>query len=228
MERGLSLVELLVSLTISTILILAIYSVYSLVTKGYIDSRDSWYCMQSLRSSLIQIDSDLKQCAYLLPQDLKVACKKNSLFISGAPVSSSYSGLSLHSKISPPYFSVIRSSDTRNIELDTIDIDQNNTPDYCANLGIITDSGPYVISNGFKQKSAVIPLTSHPNVKKGDRSVPSVHYELKNDGLYRNAQLLAEGVRAFDAKVNGKSLILELKACHNGEAKSLSYTYELK
>ncbi len=228
MDKGISLVELMISLTISTILILAVYSMYSLFTKGYLDSRDHWYCMQSLRNALIQIDSDLKQCAFLLPQDLKIASGKGSLFIAGAPVTSSYSGLNVHRKYPPPYFSIIQSSAAGTITLDSIDIDQDNTPDYWADLGIITDSGPYVISRGYSRGNAVIPLTAQPQVKAGDRSVPSVHYELKEDGLYRNAQLLAEAVTAFDAAITGKTVTILLTARHNGEEKRTSYRYELQ
>lgn len=228
MNKGVSLVELMISLTISTVLILAVYSMYSLYTKGYLDSRDNWYCMQSLRSSLVQLDSDLKQCAFLLPQDLKIASQKDSLFIAGAPVTSSYSGVSVHGKYPPPYFSIIQSSTAGSITLDTIDIDQDNTPDYRADLGIITDSGPYVISRGYSRGNAMVPLTLQPQVKAGDRSVPSVHYELKGDGLYRNAQLLAEAITGFDATITGKTVTILLTARHNGEEKRTSYRYELQ
>ena len=228
MDRGISLVELMISLTISTILILTLYTMYSLFSKGYIDSRDSWYCMQSLRCALVQIDADLRQCACLMPQDLKVAAMKNSLFISGAPVTSSYSGIALHGKLSPPYFSVVRSLEGNRIILDSVDIDQNNVPDYWADLGNITDSGPYVISHGYSRGSPEIALTSLPKIKVGDRSVPSIHYELKEDGLYRNSQLLAEAIRAFDVSRSGDIVTISLTAGHNSEKKHISYAYELK
>ncbi len=228
MDKGVSLVELMISLTISTIIILAVYSMYSLFSKGYLDSRDHWYCMQSLRNALIQIDSDLKQCAFLLPQDLKIAPREGSLFIAGAPVTSSYPGLNVHGKYPPPYYSVIQSSTDSGITLDTIDVDYNNTADYRADLGIITDSGPYVISHGYSEGNMLVSLTTPPTVKAGDRSVPSVHYELKKDGLYRNAQLLAEAITAFDSTVTGKTVTILLTARHNGEEKSTSYRYELR
>jgi hypothetical protein len=227
MNRGMSLVELLLSLTISTVVILVLCSMYALISKGYRESREGWYCMQSLRSAIVQIDADLKQCAFLLPQDLKVACDRGSLFIAGAPVTSVYPGISLHPKAAPPYYSVVRSCRGNTIGLDSVDVDQEGSPDYWADLGIITDSGPYVITHGYSRGMSSIPLQCAPKIQAGDRSVPSNHYELKEDGLYRNAQLLAEAIHAFDAHVTGNVLSIHLQASHNGEKKDISLTYHL-
>ncbi len=227
MNSGMTLVELMISLTISSLLILSLYSMYSLFSVNYLDTRGSWYCMQSLRNSVIQIDADIRQCACLLPQDLKVACAKNSLFISGPSITSGYSGLELHAKAPPPYYSVVRTSSGKGITIDTVDIDGNDTPDYRADLGIISDSGPSVISHGYSMGNLTIPLTSPIVAKEGDRLVPSVHYELRGDGLYRNSQLLAEAIRAFDARVVGHEITIDLTASHNNEKKTLSCTYHI-
>ena len=40
MNRGVSLVELMLSLTIGTFLILVLFSMYALISKGYRESRD--------------------------------------------------------------------------------------------------------------------------------------------------------------------------------------------
>ncbi|HNY64354.1 MAG TPA: hypothetical protein PKM41_02880 [Deltaproteobacteria bacterium] len=228
MNRGVSLVELMLSLTIGTFLILVLFSMYALISKGYRESRDEWYCMQSLRSAIAQIDADLKQCALLLPQDLKVACADGSLFIAGAPVTSGYPGISLHSENSPPYYSVVQGSRGTTISLDSLDVDSQGSPDYWADLGIISDSGAYVISHGYSRGTSPIPLKSTPRVQAGDRTVPSNHYELKEDGLYRNAQLLAEAIREFDARVTGNTLTIRLLASHNGEKKDISLSYHLQ
>jgi hypothetical protein len=183
--------------------------------------------MQSIRCSVIQIDADLKQCACLLPQDLKVACTKGSLFISGACITSGYSGLELHRKSPPPYFSVIRAVSGSGMTLDAVDIDGNGTPDYRAGLGVITDSGPSVISNGYSRGSLTVTLSKPLSAKAGMRVVPSVHYELRGDGLYRNSQLLAESIRAFEARVSGCEVVIDLTASHNNQEKRLSYAYRI-
>lgn len=227
MNRGISLVELLISLTISSTLILVLYGMYSFFMKDYILSRDSWYCMQSLRNAFIHIDADFKQRACLMPQDLSIAVKNGSLFISGIPVTSSHSGIKLSENAQPPYFSVIRSSSKEGVTLDRVDIDADGTDDYWEDLGVITDSGPYVISGRYSRGRLSIPLTPKPDVRQGDRIVPAVHYELKNDGLYRNAQLLAEAVIGFDVEVSGQNVNISLKAGHHGREKTISYTYSL-
>jgi hypothetical protein len=228
MNRGISLVELLLSLAISTMVILGLCTMFALFTRGYRETREGWYCMQSLRSACAQIDADVKQCAFLLPQDLKVACSQGSLFIAGAPVTSGYSGISLHGKAVPPYFSVVQQSTGSSIGLDSVDIDEDSTPDYWADLGIITDSGPFVISHGYSRGNTFITLASPHRIIAGDRSVPSNHYELREDGLYRNSQLLAEAITAFNAQVADHELTVHLVASHNGEKKDISYTYHLQ
>jgi hypothetical protein len=117
--------------------------------------------MQSLRGAFIQIDADVKQCALLLPQDLKVAWSGGSLFIAGAPVTSAYSGIGLDGSTAPPYCSVVRSSTSRSVELDSVDIDGNSAPDYWADLGIITDSGPSVISHNYSRENTLVPFPAH-------------------------------------------------------------------
>lgn len=228
MNRGFSLVELLLSLTLSTMVILVLCTMYACFSKGYRETRDGWRCMQSLRSAFAQIDADVKQCALLLPQDLKVAWSGGALFIAGAPVTSGYSGVALQENAAPPYCSVVRECSGRVVELDSVDIDGNSTPDYWADLGIITDSGPCVISHGYSRGVTLISLASSPVIKAGDRAVPSNHYELKEDGLYRNSQLLAEDISAFDASIAGTRLTISLTAGHNDEKKDISYTYYLQ
>lgn len=225
MKRGLTLVELMLSITIASILILTLFSIYTLIAGTYRETRGGWYCMQSLRSSILQIDSDLKQCACLLPQDMRVVCRENALFISGIPVTSSHSGIGINSKTPPPYFSTVQSLSGNVVTLDTADIDFDGTADYWADLGIITESGAYVIAHGYSRGSTAVPLTSIPSVYIRERVVPSVHYELKAGGLYRNNQLLAEAVCHFEARLEGDDVIVFVKACYDGEEKSLSYTY---
>jgi prepilin-type N-terminal cleavage/methylation domain-containing protein len=228
MKRGLTLVELLLSITIASILLLTLFSVYSLTSGMYRETRGSWYCMQSLRSAIIQLDADLKQCACLLPQDMKIACADNALFISGTPLTSSYSGITIHRKLPPPYFSTIRSLSGSIITLDAVDIDFDGAADYWADLGIITESGPCVISHGYSRGNTAIPLASVHLGNIGERAVPSIHYELKEDGLYRNNQLLAEAICSFETQMSGNDVILFLKACYHGEEKDISYTYRLQ
>lgn len=228
MNRGMSLVELLLSLTICTFVILVLGGMYALFSKGYREMRDSSYCMQSLRSACVQIDADVKQCALLLPQDLKVACAQNALFIAGAPSTSGYSGVSVRPGSAPPYYSIVRQSLGSSVSLDSVDIDGDSTPDYWADLGIITDSGPCVISHGYSRGSTSLSLAAPRRIQAGDRSVPSNHYELKDDGLYRNSQLLAEAITEFDAHAEGNELFIHLLACHNDERKELSLSYHLQ
>jgi hypothetical protein len=228
MNRGMSLVELLLSLSLSTIVILVLGTMFALFTQSYRETRDGWYCMQSLRSACAQIDADVKQCALLLPQDLKVVCSGHALFVAGAPVTSGYPGLSLQEKTAPPYYSVAQEGAGSSIGLDSVDINGDSTPDYWADLGIITDSGAYVISHTYSRGSISLSLTSPHRIRTGDRSVPSNHYELKEDGLYRNAQPLAEAITAFDTRMAGKKLTIHLLASHNDEKRDISYTYHLQ
>lgn len=228
MNRGMSLVELMLSLTIGTMVILVVCTMYALFSKCYGETKEAWYCLQSLRSAFVQIDSDVKQCSFLLPQDLKLAWDGGTLFIAGAPATSAYSGVSLNGGAPPPYYSIVQTSLGPAVGLDSVDIDEDGTPDYRADLGVITDSGPCVISHGYSRGNATLSMASSHRIRPGDRSVPSNHYQLREDGLYRNAQLLAEAITAFDAHVAGNELTIHLLARHNGKQKDLTYTYRLQ
>jgi hypothetical protein len=228
MNRGVSLLELLLSLFISTVIVLALYTMYALFSKSYRETRESWYCMQSLRSACAQIDADVRQCALLLPRDLMVACSRDSLFIAGSPVTSQYPGLTLHGKAAPPYFSVVKRAGGSFMELDTVDLNGDSAPDYWADLGVITDSGPGVISHDYSRGSPSLSLAVPLMVRAGDRSVPSNHYELRAGGLYRNSQLLAEAITAFNARFSGGELTVSLMAGHHGAKKDVTFTYRLQ
>ena len=223
MNNGLSLVELLVSMTISSVLILALFSLNLLCAGTYTGVRDSWYCMQSLRNALLQLDTDLTQCACLMPQDLKIALAGSQLFIAGVPVTSKHSGLSLPLTNAPPLYSIVRSRGDRSIVLDTIDIDADTVPDYWADLGIITDSGPYVISHTYSRGNTLVKITQEAAVTSGDRIVPAIHYDLRSDGLYRNAQLIAEAITGFDITKEEHLLTIRLEAGYNHVQKQVSY-----
>ena len=223
MNKGLSLVELLVSMTITSVLVLALFSMNLLCAGTYTDVRDSWYCMQSLRNALLLLDRDLTQCACLMPQDLKVALAGNQLFIAGIPVTSTHSGLSLSNKYAPPLYSVVRSTSDRSLVVDTIDIDADSVSDYWADLGIITDSGPYVIAHTYSRGNTMVPITTEAATSTGDRIVPAIHYELRSDGLYRNAQLIAEAIRGFDMTMEEDLLTIRLQAGYNHVQKQISY-----
>ena len=228
MNKGLSLVELLVSMTISSILILSLFSMNMLSAGTYTEVRDSWYCMQSLRNALLKLDLDLAQCACLMPQDLKIALADHQLFIAGIPVTSSHSVLRLPNKYPPPLYSVVLSSYDHTLILDTIDIDYDSVPDYWAGLGIITDSGPFVIPHTYSRGNTLIPVTAEVTPTAGDRTVPAIHYKLKSDGLYRNADLIAEAVNGFDMTMEEDILTIHLQAGYNHVQKQLSYPVVIK
>ncbi len=228
MERGLTLVELLLSIALASILILTLYSIHSLTASTYRDTMAGWYCMQSLRSAIVRLDADLKQCACLLPQDMRIACGENALFISGVPLTSSHSGIHVHASIAPPYFSTIRSLSGSSMTLDALDIDSNGSYDYWADLGIITERGPCVISHGYTRGDAVLTLKEPAPGNIGERAVPAVHYELRADGLYRNGQLLAEAVCAFAPHVDGSEVVIVMEACYHEYKKDIAYSYHLQ
>ncbi|HHO75295.1 MAG TPA: hypothetical protein ENN05_02565 [Deltaproteobacteria bacterium] len=228
MNTGLSLVEFLLSMTIASILLLALFTMNSLGAKTYGEARDSWYCMQSLRNTILLLDEDLMQCGYLMPDDLKIVPARNQLFISGVPVTSSHTGLRLPNKTAPPLFSVVRFSTDYGLVLDTIDIDGNTAPDYWANLGLISDSGAFVISHTYSRGNTHIPLVQKASVMRGDRVVPAIHYELESDGLYRNNQLIAEAIRRFDTAMEGGSLRITIQAGYREISRQISYLYTFK
>lgn len=228
MERGLTLVELLLSITLASILILTLFSIHSLTASAYRDAMAGWYCMQSLRSAIIRLDADLKQCACLLPQDMRVACQGSALFIAGVPLTSSHSGIRVHASTPPPYYSIIRTLSGSSMTLDALDIDASGSYDYWADLGIITESGPCVISHGYSRGDAVITLKAPAPGSIGERAVPAIHYELRTDGLYRNGQLLAEAVCIFTPSLDGAEVSIVMEACYHENRERISHTYHLQ
>jgi hypothetical protein len=222
MEKGVGLVELLLALACSSILFLALYQFYQVSAVTHQEMREAWYCMQSLRQASIQLNSDLVQCALLLPQDLKIAVQGSELFIAGVPVTSENPGINISLTNPAPYYALINSSAEGDAILDTVDIDNDGHADFWAGLGLLTESGPCVVGHNYKRGKNTIPLTCAKMPVQGDRAVPAIHYELKGDGLYRNSELLAEAVVLFHPTISGNDLTIHMRSRYHGTEKELS------
>lgn len=227
MDRGYSLVELLVALACSSLVMLVLFQWYQVSASTRRDMRESWYCMQSLRTAAVQLNRDMVQSAFLLPQDLRCAISERHLFLSGVPTTSSHSGLRVSPVIAPPYYAVTLAGAPRSLQIDSMDIDEDGRADFWADLGIITDRGPSVIGHAYVRGAPVIPLSWPVTVLPGDRVVPAVHYELKHDGLYRNDQLLAEAISTFSPEVTGSVLKISMRAQFHGTCKDLSMSFTI-
>jgi prepilin-type N-terminal cleavage/methylation domain-containing protein len=227
MEKGLSLVELLIAMAAASILVLILYHTELLSVKTHSEMRDEWYCMQSLRSTALQLNEDLMQAACLLPQDLKIAVSGKELFIAGLPVTSLHRGLRPSSTTPPPYYSLIVSSSADGLVLDAVDIDSDGTADFWADLGMITDSGPCLISHRYSRGACSVPVNTSCTITPGSRAVPAVHYALKADGLYRNNQLLAEAIVSFEPQLSSPELTINLRARYHDKEKELSVPYTI-
>lgn len=227
MQKGVTLVELIISMAIASLLMLATYGMHAMGQEVSRTIRDGWYCMQSLRAAILQLDQDLLQCAHLLPQDLKVVIGVSHLFIAGAPPTADYSGLSLATGDPPPYYAVVVSETSSALLLDTVDLDADHVPDFRADLGLITDNGAYVIAHSYVRGNTSIPIHGSPSGMIGSRAVPAVHYALKDDGLYRNGQLLAERIERFEARREGSVLHIYLRSSCNGTTREMHYRYPI-
>lgn len=228
MEKGVSLVELIIALACSSVLLLALYQFHRVAANTHAQIRQEWYCMQSLRQACIRLNTDMSQCAFLLPQDLKVATEGGRLFIAGVPVTSENPGLRLSKTDPAPYYSLVNSSSSSDAVLDTIDIDNDGHADFWAGLGILTDCGPCLISHSYSRGFTRVPMTCWKFPPKGARAVPAVCYELKKDGLYRNNELLAEAVVYFNPRISGPDLSIDMRSSYHGTQKELSLSYHLQ
>lgn len=228
MEKGVGLVELLVSLACSSILILALYQFYQVSAVTHEEMREAWYCMQSLRQASIQLNSDMVQCACLLPQDLKIAVAGSQLFIAGVPVTSEHPGIQISQTSPPSYYTLIISSTATSAVFETVDIDNDGHADFWADLGMISDSGPCVASHNYSRGSTNVTFACPKRPIPGDRVVPAVHYELKEDGLYRNGQLLAESVVFFNPIISENVLTIQMRSDYHGTQKELSLSYPIR
>ncbi len=159
MNKGLSLVELLVAMACSGVLMLAIYHVHLVSTASSASVKGEWYCMQSLRQASLRLSMDLTQCACLMPQDLKVLVDGSRLYIAGIPVTSSHPGIRVSGGSPPPYYSLVLSSSVRSVVLDTVDIDGDMRPDYWAGLGMISDASACTIGQAYQRGRTTIPVT---------------------------------------------------------------------
>lgn len=227
MRKGITLVELMVSMTIAAMLVLAVYGMHAMGLEVSRTIRDSWYCMQSLRAAILQLDQDLLQCAHLLPQDMKIVIEDSQLFISGASSTADYTGLRLASGDPPPYYAVVVTQTPSTVVLDTVDLDTDHVPDFRADLGLITDQGAYVIAHAYARGNTFVPVHGAPVGMIGSRAVPAVHYALKDDGLYRNGQILAERIERFEARREGSVLSIYLRSSCNGTAREIRYRYPI-
>jgi hypothetical protein len=122
---------------------------------------------------------------------------------------------------------VVTAREASGLRLDTVDIDQDAVPDFWADLGIITDNGAYVISHAYARGNAFLPLKTRPFAAIGDRVIPAIHYDIRDDGLYRNGQLLAEGIDVFHASVEGVTLTVYLRVTSHGTTREIHYAYPI-
>jgi len=228
MKQGISLVELMIAMTAASLLVLAVYHLSRVSSAIHTETRDAWFCMQSIRNASIQLNDDLTQCACLLPQDLKVAVRDRDLFIAGLPATSNHRGIQPSSRVPPPYYALIVSAQGHSMVLDTVDIDSDGTADFWADLGIITEGGPCTISHGYSRGGLVVPVIAPPPAVPGGMVIPAVHYELKSDGLYRNNQLLAEAIHSFEPRLVKNELVVMMRARYHGTEKELSIPYPLQ
>jgi hypothetical protein len=228
MEKGAGLVELLIALACSSIVFLALYRFYQVSSVTHQETREAWYCMQSLRQASIRLNADLVQCALLLPQDLRIAVQGSGLFIAGVPVTSENPGISISLTNPAPYYALINSSVQGAVILDTVDIDNDGHADFWAGLGILTESGPCVVDQNYSRGNNRVPLACAIKPLQGDRAVPAIHYELKGDGLYRNNELLAEAVVLFHPTISGNDLTIYMRSKYHGTEKELTLSYSVK
>jgi hypothetical protein len=226
MSKGMTLIEFMIGLLLGSLIMLSVSSIYIAVGWSYGSQRADWLCMQSLRTAMLMLNRDIEECAYLLPQDLKVSCSSNRLFIAGLPVTTDHEGLRVNSLYTPPYFSVVSSKYGDSIVMDTLDIDDDNKPDYKAGYGIISDSGAFEIMQYYSKGNVTVPLKGGaPNA--GDRTVPAVVYQMRQDGLYRNGQLVSENITGFSAIQSGSELNIKMRAKRNETTREINYNYNL-
>ncbi len=222
MDRGMSLVELIIALACSSMLVLALYNFHQVSATSHREMRDAWHCMQSLRMASLQLNSDLAQRACLMPLDLGGRAEGSHLYIAGIPVTSQHPGISASTHAPVPYYSLVISSNAHGVVLDTTDIDNDTRPDFWADLGMITDSGPCIISHGYTRGNTSMAVATSLLPTPGDRAVPATHYELKSDGLYRNNQLLAEAVVIFEPRISGHEITIHMRSRYHETVKDIS------
>jgi hypothetical protein len=70
-------------------------------------------------------------------------------------------------------------------------------------------------------------LKTSPFAAIGDRVIPAIHYDIRGDGLYRNGQLLAEGIDVFHASVEGVTLTVYLRVTSHGTTREIHYAYPI-
>lgn len=228
MDKGVSLVELVVALACSSVLVLALYHVHRVSASSHHEMRDAWHCMQSIRQATLQLNSDMTQAACLLPQDMGIRVEGSDLYIAGIPVTSQHPGIALSTRMPPPYYAVVLSSGAFGFTLDTTDIDGDARDDFWADLGVITDRGPCTISHGYTRGNVTLSISAGLAPLPGDRVVPAVHYGLEADGLYRNGQLLAEAVVLFDPAVSGRELTIRMRSRYHGSTKDILLSYPVE
>jgi prepilin-type N-terminal cleavage/methylation domain-containing protein len=221
MNNGFSLVELLIAMTAASLLILALYHLDLLTVKVHTEMKDEWYCMQSLQGAVFQLNEDLTQAGCLLPRDLMFAVEDNDLFIAGIPVTSLQPGIQPSKSVPPPYYSLVVSTRPGIAVLDTIDVDENGKEDFWADLGMLSDRGPGVISHNYVRGNLTIPIITTHILETGNRIIPAIHYTLKQDGLYRDGQLLAEAISFFEPRLSPQELTIFMRSRYHGKEKEL-------
>ncbi|OPZ60917.1 MAG: hypothetical protein BWY87_00169 [Deltaproteobacteria bacterium ADurb.Bin510] len=227
MSKAFTLAELVVSLALGSLLLLAGLSGFRLLQGSYGHNRATWSSLQTIRLGEIMLDRDLRNLGYLLPRDLPARCWARHLLLAGVPVTSRHPGLSLGLQ-TPPYYAVVRSVNGRRLELDTLDLDGDGRIDFVAGQGLIGDSGAGLIER-VETGAAVLWLAevSNGSLVPDDRVVPAVHYEQRGTALWRDGQLALDGLAAFGAELEGGSLQVSLTAGTGASRRSICYARPL-
>ncbi len=223
MRSGLSLIELMIALLCASLLMMSMYALSRAVQQTYRDSRSDWYCQQALRTAYLQLDLDLQQLGYLLPRELWIAVNEGGLFIGGLPRTSQHDGLQLETCTSLPCFALIREVYEGGLLLDQVSIDGDSRPDFWAGLGIITRGGAARIQGNYSRGNLLVAYSGTLSVQPADRVVPAIHYQLRSQGLYRNAQLLAENITVFEVQHIDDELKIRLEAESDDKRRALSF-----
>ncbi|HPC46399.1 MAG TPA: prepilin-type N-terminal cleavage/methylation domain-containing protein [Deltaproteobacteria bacterium] len=228
MDRGMSLVEIMVALACCSIVMLGVYRLYILTAATFRDVCDEWRCMQSLRLASLRIHTDMVQRACLMPPELAVRADGSRLLIAGIPVTSHHPGIRPHSRKAPPYYALVQSVTAQGVTLDTTDIDGDGIHDFAAYQGFISDSSSGAIHGGYVQGTPLVRITAETPPQAGDRAVPAVIYSLDAPGLCRNGQLIAESVTSFEPRMTSDGLVIHMKARSHGTTKDMLLSYPVR
>lgn len=200
-ERGVTLIELLIAMVVSTLLVAGMYSFFMIQQKTYAVQDNVADMQQNARMSLVSLVRNVRMAGYGVPSTCALVPVNSTTGPDGIFVSDATAIQTLPaSDIFSAELNADASSGATAITVTITDIDEDGTDDFVANGALIISDGTntegMVIPTSYTAGNVTIPFATgyslqHDYAATDTQVVPAIFYHVVSRELRQNEQPLA-------------------------------------